>query len=84
LPDQACWYTLESFRKLYPEYSDLSPDILASRLHSQARVYGSDPGYWIETVFEAALIPPAIVLILGAAFVWAFSGFARSPSREIE
>ena len=41
-----------------------------------------DPGQLIGSLFGIALIPPLIVLAIGAALVWAFSGFARSPSRQ--
>lgn len=31
----------------------------------------------IMTVLMAAIIPPAIILVIGTAFAWAFSGFSR-------
>lgn len=75
-----CWYSIESIRRLYPEYTDVSDATLGQRLYEVAgRPLQS---WWSNTLpyLFAALAPPAAVLAVGSALAWAVAGFRRTQS----
>ena len=79
-----CWYRLTKFRPLYPEYNDLSDEVLSSKLYAEHGIplhNPKNPWTTLLTNVEIALGIPLIVLILGSALTWAFSGFKRSMPR---
>jgi hypothetical protein len=73
-----CWYSLGNIRKLYPEYADASDDILGQRLYEAAGRPLKDRWSYIGLYLMFALIPPAVLLAIGSALVWALSGFRRA------
>jgi hypothetical protein len=80
----ACWYKIDALRRLFPEYNDLSNEVLINRLYQKAGVPLEPPAPW-KALGIAVLIAigvPVAVLLLGAALAWVLSGFAatRSPS----
>jgi hypothetical protein len=87
-PFDNCWYEMPKFRRLYPEYNDLSDNELARKLYSDqgSSVPNSDQGFsaptepnpWATLGMWAAIAfgVPLVVLVLGSSLVWAFSGFA--------
>lgn len=77
-PFDTCWYEMPKFRLLYPEYNGLSDKELGSKLYRKMGIPTHDlPNRWITMLRYAAIAfgIPLIVLILGAALSWAFSGF---------
>jgi hypothetical protein len=79
-----CWYKETKFRALYPEYNDFSGVQLSQRLYLKAGLnIGPAPKPW-HRLFVASSVafgPPLAFLILGAAFGWAFAGFAKAPRK---
>jgi len=77
-----CWYKLPDFRRLYPEYRDLSEDAVSDKLYDQAGIVRNPARPWRElgTSTAIALGVPLIVLIIGAGIGWAFSGFRTKPT----
>ena len=65
-------------RRLYPEYKDLSDNVLMRKAYAVRgiAVPTTNPwatlGMWVAIAFGI----PLVVLILGSSLVWAFSGFA--------
>jgi hypothetical protein len=83
-PRTACWYADEKFRRLFPEYSAMSNEDIATYLYAKFGVRVSKPAPWttlIRTVGIALGFPLAVFLI-GIAFVWAFAGFAPADRAE--
>jgi hypothetical protein len=77
-----CWYALPTFRKLYPEYNDLKEQELSEKLYAKAGIPLTPIRSW-PLLFERialAFAPPIAILLLGWAFIWALSGFARTES----
>ena len=82
---ETCWYELPGFRQRYPEYRGLSDTLLATKLYTAvdkplpaARQTNSWATLlnWIG-IFAAV---PLIMLVVGAAIGWAFTGFTASTS----
>ena len=76
-----CWYAMSKFRRLYPEYNDLSDNELTRKLYTARGVEFHDlPKPWVTlgTWAGIAFSIPLVVLVLGASLVWAFSGFAAT------
>jgi len=65
-------------RRLYPEYKDLSDNVLMRKAYAVRGIAVPTPnpwatlGMWVAIAFGI----PLVVLILGSSLVWAFSGFA--------
>lgn len=81
---EACWYRHADFRRLYPEYADLSHEIVEARLYKSLGWEQSPtarPFQKITPVALFAFIPPLIMLLGGAMIVWAVSGFSKSQPR---
>lgn len=78
-----CWYEEPKFRQFYPEYRDLTTEMLSGRLYSKAGIATNRARPW-TTLFVAvvtAIGVPLLVLILGAGLGWALAGFL-SPSKR--
>ena len=82
-PD-ACWYTMEALRRLYPEYADLQDDEIRANLYRLAglSVSGHQPWMLVSQVASVAFGVPVAVLAFGAALAWALAGFSRKSERE--
>ena len=79
-----CWYKIDALRRLYPEYNDLSDDVLSTKLYQKAAISIKEPAAPWKTLGIVLLIAigvPVLALLLGAALAWVLSGFAapRSP-----
>jgi len=75
-----CWYPMMTFRRLYPEYKDLSDDAIEKLdpvLSIRTKI---NPWETLRVWASIALGIPLAVLILGSSLVWAFSGFAAKRS----
>lgn len=75
-----CWYTMENFRRFYPEYRDLSDRVISDRVYAKAGIPLRKAHPW-EALLDAALLAvgiPLIILALGFGFAWVISGF-RTP-----
>ena len=78
-PFDNCWYAMPKFRRLYPEYNDLSDKELSSKLYAKHGIPLHDlPNPWTTTLRYSAIAfgIPLALLVLGTALGWAFSGFA--------
>jgi ABC-type glycerol-3-phosphate transport system permease component len=77
-----CWYKLPDFRRLYPEYRDLSDDSLSDKLYDRAGIMRNPALPWraLGITVTIAIGAPLIVLLIGAALAWALSGFQSKPT----
>ena len=75
-----CWYEMQKFRTLYPEYKDLQDYDLNVRLYAAAGQPLKQFRPWTMVMEQASVAfgIPLAVLVLGWALVWAFRGFAVS------
>ena len=73
-----CWYAMSIVRRLYPEYKDLSDNVLMRKAYAVRGIAVPTPNPWatLGMWVAVALGIPLVVLILGSSLVWAFSGFA--------
>jgi hypothetical protein len=75
-----CWYAMSKFRRLYPEYKDLSDNELTRKLYPARGLPAPNglPNPWatLGTWASIAFGIPLAVLALGASLLWALSGFA--------
>jgi hypothetical protein len=75
-----CWYAMSKFRRLYPEFEDLSDKELVRKLYAARGIAGvSDvPNPWKTLGLRAGVAfgIPLAVLVLGSSLLWALSGFA--------
>jgi hypothetical protein len=72
-----CWYKTEDFRRLYPEYKDLSDKVLSEKLYEKVGQTLTHVHPW-ESVAKAAGVAlglPLATLVVGWSLLWAFSGF---------
>jgi hypothetical protein len=79
-----CWYKIDALRRLYPEYKDLSDDVVSARLYQKAKITIKEPAAPWKTLGFMLLIAfgvPALVLLLGASLACAISGFAVARPR---
>ncbi|PDT05137.1 hypothetical protein CO666_05770 [Rhizobium chutanense] len=82
-PGSACWYPERKFRALFPFYNGNSHGKVSKMLYDELGwepAEGGDKFLRTKPVVLAALLPPLLVLAVGSALVWAFSGFARRPA----
>jgi hypothetical protein len=79
---EICWYEPSKFRKLYPEYDDLSDSDLAEKMNRVAGLSGEAARPWSKLAQAVciALGIPIAVLLIGAAFFWAIAGFRNQAS----
>jgi hypothetical protein len=76
-----CWYKIDALTRLYPEYKDLSDDVVSNRLYQKANIAIKEPAAPWKALGIMLLIAfgvPALVLLLGAALAWALSGFTAA------
>lgn len=80
-----CWYELQKFRELFPEYRDLSENDLVEKTYAKAGVRSTPSPGWPARPWEAlveaaafALGVPLSVLLVGASLYWAIAGFAST------
>jgi hypothetical protein len=73
----AGWHKVGDFRRLFPEYKDLSDDTVSTKMYEKADIPLNPAHPWqtLDIVLLIALGIPALVLLLGAAVGWALSGF---------
>lgn len=81
---EVCIYEPEKFRRLYPEYRDLSIDDIEARLNKRLNLptptaYGAA---WeiLRAPLGWTLIPPLALLLLGLGVYWSMAGFRRSEA----
>lgn len=82
--DGLCWYKMQDFRRLYPEYRDLSNNVLAEKLYAKVGQPLQHFHPW-HKVFKTAAIAvgvPVAVLFLGWSLLWALAGFRHAPASE--
>ncbi|MER8874588.1 hypothetical protein NKI04_32860 [Mesorhizobium sp. M0814] len=74
-----CWYEMPVFRKLWPEYADLSDDALSDNLYKDSgiKLNVPDPLSATKRVALFAFIPPIALLLFGSLIVWVNAGFGR-------
>jgi hypothetical protein len=68
--DPKCWYKIDALRRLYPEYNDLSEDVLINKLRQKAGVPTTEPeAPWktLRIVILVAVGVPVLFLLLGEA-----------------
>jgi hypothetical protein len=77
-----CWYQMPTFRRLFPEYGDLSDDVLTSKAYAKAGIELKPARPWraLGIALSIAFGVPLVVLALGAALGWAISGFRPKPT----
>ncbi len=75
--DGTCWYESKTFRKLYPEYHDVSDHDLSAKLYAKAGqpLVEFHPWRKLLAVAVEAVAVPIAVLLLGWACLWAGVGF---------
>jgi hypothetical protein len=79
-----CWYQIDVLRRFYPEYKDLSQDVVSDRLYKKAGMVLDPARPWgtLGWVLLIALGIPAFVLLLGMALGWALSGFFSTRPKQ--
>ncbi len=72
-----CWYQMPTFRRLFSEYRDMSDDAAIDKLYAKAGIelHPARPWRALGNALSIALGVPLVVLVIGAALGWAFSGF---------
>lgn len=83
-PSHACWYEESRFRTLWPEYADLTHLQISGKLYERlgwSREFEGNKFERTKPVVMFALLPPVILFLIGALFLWAFAGFA-SPKKN--
>jgi hypothetical protein len=82
--DGFCWYTMEGFRRLYPEYKDVSDEVLKKALYAKVGqpLQYRDPWHKVLTTAAFAFGVPLAFLALGWSLFWAFAGFRSSRLQE--
>ncbi|MCP3396224.1 hypothetical protein [Bradyrhizobium sp. CCGB20] len=78
-----CMYKMGDFRRLYPEYKDLSDNDLVDRIYKQANRPIKDtpqPWWFLGQAVAMAVIVPLIVFLFGWAIAWALAGFRRKEA----
>ena len=79
---ELCWYRIEDFRRLFPEYNNVSDRVLDQKLYAKVGQPIQKLHPWVklmETVAVAVAVPLA-VFALGWSLFWAFAGFRGSSS----
>ena len=75
--DGLCWYLTGDFRRLYPEYKNLSDKDLSEKLYAKAGQPLETPHPWSMVMKTAAVAfgVPLAILAFGLSLFWAFAGF---------
>jgi hypothetical protein len=81
-----CWYKIEDFRRLFPEYKDISDHVLEEKLYAQVGQPLQHPHPWRRVMATTGLAfgIPLAVLIFGYSLAWALAGFRSSPAENKE
>jgi hypothetical protein len=77
--DKNCWYSINKFRPLYPEYKDLTDDQLSDRLYEKAGfpiIPPASPWTLLAKLISIAIGVPFVILAVGSALGWSFAGFS--------
>jgi hypothetical protein len=77
-----CWYSLPKFRKLYPEYADLTDKQLSKQLYDKAGMPTKSPDGPILVSLQRAGIAAllsGLLLLLGCTIRWIWRGFKNHP-----
>jgi hypothetical protein len=79
-----CWYSRVVFRRLYPEYKDLSDRDLSDRLYSKAGRPLRHPHPWTKMAQAAGIAIgfPTAVLTFACLLGWAISGFRETVPQK--
>lgn len=79
-----CWYKIEDFRRLYPEYKDMSDRALSEKLYAHVGqpLQHIHPWYKIMTRAGIAFGVPLAVFIFGCSLSWAVAGFRGNLPRD--
>jgi hypothetical protein len=82
--DGLCWYRTRDFRRLYPEYKDLSNGALSEKLYAKAGqpLKHIHPWNMVMKTAGIAFGIPLAALALGFSLFWAFAGFRASTTRK--
>ena len=81
--DIHCWYDLSKFRAQFPEYNDLSDQVLTDALYEKAFDLNApeyDPWSLLLKKILLSISIPLGSLILGLITKWAIAGFKSSPN----
>lgn len=85
-PVTFCWYTIAAFRKLYPEYGDMSDAALINGLYEKSDIRGFKPmpDFWGQVVPLLVWIafPILLPVAIGYLIVWVVAGFRATPSAK--
>jgi hypothetical protein len=78
--DGLCWYKIEDFRRLFPEYNDVSNRDLLDKLHAKVGrpLRPFHPWVNLAKTVAVAIAVSIAVLALGWSLFWAFAGFLRA------
>lgn len=83
-PFSSCWYTMEKYRKLFPEDAGKSDArVIADGYGNNGATMpdlNADPWKATAVAIGIAAGPPIFLLVIGMAFVWAFAGFKRGAA----
>lgn len=78
--DGKCWYMFPTdFRRLFPEYNDVSDDRLMVSLYEKVGTRLAQPFEVFKQFMAFAICVPLVLLLLGAGLTWVFRGF-KAPS----
>jgi len=82
-PWELCWYPVAKVRAMFPEYAQFDDADLKDETYIDAKIprYPAHPWQSLFGVLGFAFGVPLFFLVVGVAFVWAFSGFARPASK---
>jgi hypothetical protein len=82
LNDGSCWYATAIFRRLYPEYKDLSDHDLYEKIYAKAGRPLTHPHPWVKVAETTGIAfgVPLAVLALGYSLSWALAGFRAGPT----
>ena len=82
--DGQCAYLMSAFRRLYPEYNDLSDYALLQKLSPFPKDgkhdYAGHPWRLIGLIILITGVLSAAGFVLGCAALWIVAGFARRPA----
>lgn len=76
-----CWYKISEFRKLFPEYKNLSDTQLSETLYKSIKRESEPNNHLFWNAAHNVLIYgfgiPILLLVLGLCFKWVFAGFKK-------
>lgn len=77
-----CWYQVEDFRRLYPEYADLGVEALSDKLYDGAGISRkrTDPWGMLRQTLLVVALPIVALFALGYVLIWVGAGFSFRPN----